>query len=982
MSLNAHARRHEYNNTMVFKRIDNRIRNLIENGVEAKHRSMFVIVGDKAKDQVVILYNILAKAQIKACPSVLWCYKNELSFNNNRKKRLKRIQKKIAQGINDKSENLFDLFIESSKIRFTYYKDSKRILGNTFGMLVLQDFEALTPNIMAHTIETTEGGGVVCILLSTIKSVRQLYTMTMDVHSRYRTESFQDVICRFNERFLLSLNDCLSCLVIDDDINILPIFSKVLNVEKIPKRSLEYISPNNAQHKQLIDSFKDSQPLGTLLELCKTLDQAKVLCKSFEIISPLNTHSVISITAARGRGKSAALGLILAGVTALGLSNMYIVAPSPENLITFFEFLCKGLEKLGYSDKTDYELITTKIDEQKLTIGIKINKNHRQNIQYISPSNSSSIHNAELIMCDEAAAIPLTYVKKLLGHHILVISSTINGYEGTGRSLSLKLIKELRENSSKTATGIPSMSSLCHPLTELTLNESIRYADQDPVENWLNKLLCLTELNAPSIDNVNICSARDCELYYVCRDTLFSYHKVAEMFLQNLTSLFVSSHYKNSPNDLQMMADAPAHHVFVLLPSKQLLKSSLPQILCAIQVCLEGGISGNSVTQNLHRGQRASGDLIPWTISQQFCERDFAHLKGVRIVRIATHPDYTQMGYGTRAIELLSNYFEKSSSIDHKSAMFDHQTDVFSNPSCEALIEECLVPKSKLPPLLVNVNERPGEQLHYIGVSYGLTARLLKFWKRLNFIPVYLRQTSNELTGEFTNIMLRPIISNMPSENVNWLIDYYLDFRTRFLSLLSYSFRDLSPSVALSLLYHNDVIIPPKQLSQKDVDNLLTLHDVKRLESYANNMVDYHFVMDLVPIVSKLHLDGYIHDHQNNWVQLGVILSMGLQHKSLKSIQDEMNIPATQILAMFNKIIRKTVSYLNTIKESAISSIVQDETQPTLKDDIKCAILPRALNSYKVSKDTKTWNEVLESNINPLSVSIARYILIFHHQKP
>ena len=37
---------------MVRKKIDNRLRVLIENGVQTGHRSMFVIVGDKARDQV------------------------------------------------------------------------------------------------------------------------------------------------------------------------------------------------------------------------------------------------------------------------------------------------------------------------------------------------------------------------------------------------------------------------------------------------------------------------------------------------------------------------------------------------------------------------------------------------------------------------------------------------------------------------------------------------------------------------------------------------------------------------------------------------------------------------------------------------------------------------------------------------------------------------------------------------------------------
>jgi N-acetyltransferase 10 len=46
-------------------------------------------------------------------------------------------------------------------------------------MLVLQDFEALTPNLLARTIETVEGGGIVCLLLKDLKSLKQVYNMTM-----------------------------------------------------------------------------------------------------------------------------------------------------------------------------------------------------------------------------------------------------------------------------------------------------------------------------------------------------------------------------------------------------------------------------------------------------------------------------------------------------------------------------------------------------------------------------------------------------------------------------------------------------------------------------------------------------------------------------------------------------------------------------------------------------------------------------------
>jgi N-acetyltransferase 10 len=47
---------------------------------------------------------------------------------------------------------------------------------------------------------------MVIMLFNTMTSLKQLYTITMDVHSRYRTEAHSMVEPRFNERFILSLS--------------------------------------------------------------------------------------------------------------------------------------------------------------------------------------------------------------------------------------------------------------------------------------------------------------------------------------------------------------------------------------------------------------------------------------------------------------------------------------------------------------------------------------------------------------------------------------------------------------------------------------------------------------------------------------------------------------------------------------------------------------------------------------------------------
>lgn len=69
---------------------------------------------------------------------------------------------------------------------------------------------------------------------------------------------------------------------------------------------------------------------------------------------------------------------------------------------------------------------------------------------------------------------------------------------------------------------------------------------------------------------------------------------------------------------LKMLSDAPAHHLFVLMAPVEKSQTSLPEALVVIQVCLEGNISRDSATSSLERGKRAAGDLLPWTVSQQF----------------------------------------------------------------------------------------------------------------------------------------------------------------------------------------------------------------------------------------------------------------------------------------------------------------------------------------------------------------------------
>lgn|SRR5690606_26453118 len=110
-----------------------------------------------------------------------------------------------------------------------------------------------------------------------------------------------------------------------------------------------------------------------------------------------------------------------------------------------------------------------------------------------------------------------------------------------------------------------------------------------------------------------------------------------------MMALYVSSHYKNSPNDLQIMSDAPAHHLFVLLGPIDENTTQLPDIFAVIQIAFEGKINKDIIMAQLAKGVSPSGDLIPFLVSRQYQETEFGQLSGIRIVRIATHPDFQRV---------------------------------------------------------------------------------------------------------------------------------------------------------------------------------------------------------------------------------------------------------------------------------------------------------------------------------------------------
>ena len=175
---------------------------------------------------------------------------------------------------------------------------------------------------------------------------------------------------------------------------------------------------------------------------------------------------------------------------------------------------------------------------------------------------------------------------------------------------------------------------------------------------------------------------------------------------------------------------------------------------------------------------------------------------------------------------------------------------------------------------------------------------------------MYLRQTPNDLTGEHTCVMLRTLQSSHTQTQCDpmWLSSFSKDFHHRFQSLLSFQFRSFSSTLALSILESaraakqadsdseeggsSSVESLLKKLrdgpvSRELVDTMFTAYDLKRLESYANQLLDYHVILDLLPQIASIWFDGRVNESgfKLTNIQSALLLALGLQRKTIDDFE-------------------------------------------------------------------------------------------------
>lgn len=86
-------------------------------------------------------------------------------------------------------------------------------------------------------------------------------------------------------------------------------------------------------------------------------------------------------------------------------------------------------------------------------------------------------------------------------------------------------------------------------------------------------------------------------------------------------------------------------------------------------------------------------------------------------------------------------------------------------------------------------------------------------------------------------------------------------------------------------------------------------------------------ILDLLPTLAALYFaQRFPADVKLSGVQSSILLALGLQRKSVEDVEQELQLPVAQSLALFVKTIRKMTKALSEIQSQAIAETLPDRT--------------------------------------------------------
>jgi len=631
--------------------------------------------------------------------------------------------------------------------KFLHYRESSYVLGETYSSLVLDLTQGFHPNDLGIIVETIAEGGIIIALSPPIAEWNNLISKW---HEELVSEPYtvDDIVPRFYRRFIKRTLNASGIIVFDADKRVIV---KPYEFEKVEEPREEVVLPE-----------EEKEISKKLYKLCATQDQVRVLELFEHYFDRKKERKAVVITADRGRGKSAVLGI----VTPYLIWRMFkvlkrpvrvmVVAPTPQAVQTLFKFLMKGMVRMG---------MKFKVKESNRLITVVNSKFAR--VEYVVPRRAMVEKDfADIVIVDEAAGIDVPVLWKITeGVRWMIFSTTIHGYEGAGRGFSIRFLKRLES---------------CEDveIEKIHMNEPIRYGGGDPIEKWLYDVLLL-DAQPAEITEEDIQAIKEGKLSFeeIDKDKLIEDEKLLREFF----GIYVLSHYRNRPSDLVILLDMPNHKPFAVKVNDK--------VVCSLHVAIEGKMDDETI-KKIAEGYKPKGQIIPDLMLKHYWDYEFPKLVGLRVVRIATHPSVMNMGIGSFALQRI---------IDWAKA----------------------------------------KEMDWVGSGFGVSPELLRFWVKNGFIPVHITPQRNEISGEHTVIVIKPLKMHIEEkvEQIN------TDFTRRLIEYLADELSDLETETAIGLLksLRRDLEVDKPEFGKVER---------RRIKKYFQGHSLYEYVSDLVrPLV-------------------------------------------------------------------------------------------------------------------------------------
>ncbi len=640
-------------------------------------------------------------------------------------------------------------FFKNAKV--IHYKDTPTVLGETHQSLLIDLTEGFHPNDLGIVVETVEEGGIIIAISPKLEEWNNLIGKWHEemISSPYTVD---DIVPRFYRRFIRKTLEAVGIIIFDAD------------KRKIVKK---YEPSETEESREEIVRPESREIKRKLYKLCATQDQIRVLQLFERFFDREKDRKAVVITADRGRGKTAVLGI----VTPYLISRMQrvlkravrimVVAPTPQAVQTYFKFLRKAMVRQGMRE--------FKVKETSGMITVLNSKYAR--VEYVVPRRAMvESEYADIVIVDEAAGIDVPVLWEITKKvRYIIFSSTIHGYEGAGRGFSIRFLKKLESDENT-------------EVEKIHLEEPIRYGKGDPIEKWLYDVLLL-DAQPVELDDEDLRAIEEGKLEFemIDKDELLKDEKLLREFF----GIYVLAHYRNRPSDVVILLDMPNHLAFRVKVNEK--------TVCSIHVAIEGGIDEKTI-EEMADGFKPKGQIIPDLILKHHWDYEFPKMFGVRIVRIATHPSVMGRGIGSFALKRLVDW------------------------SC-------------------------GNEFDWIGSGFGVSPELLNFWLKNGFLPVHMTPQRNEVSGEHTVVVMKPLKMHVQEmvEKLN------ASFVKRLIEWLSDELSDLEVEVSIQLLHslRRDFDYPMPEIDYVNK---------KRVKKYLQGVSLYEYSSDVLrPLVRYMY---------------------------------------------------------------------------------------------------------------------------------